>query len=111
MKFFRNRDITFIEFKKAYDTITRCHLLSKLKEAGIGGLFIIAIRAMYASLRYCIKLRNGLTRPIESSKGLKQGDVLSPMLLNLFINDLKDIFDDKNEPVDLYNVNLNHLNV
>ena len=64
---------------------------------------------MYTSLRYCIKLRNGLTRPIESSKGLKQGDVLSPMLLNLFINDLKDIFDDKNEPVDLYIVKINHL--
>ena len=101
--------VAFIDFKKAYDTIDRYHLLVKLKDAGIGGLFLNAIKAMYTSVKYCIKLNDGLTSPIESSKGLKQGDVLSPMLFNLFVNDLKDIFDDKNEPVDLYNIKLNHL--
>ena len=76
--------VTVIDFKKAYDTIDRSHLLSKLKEAGIGRLFLNAIETMYASVTYINKLNNGVTRPIESSRGLKQGDVLSPMLFNLF---------------------------
>ena len=63
----------------------RYHLLSKLKEVGIGGLFLNAIKAMYTSIKYRIKLNDGLTRPIESSKGLQQGDLLSPMLFNLFL--------------------------
>ena len=54
-----------------------------------------AIKAMYTSVKYCIKINDRLTRPIESSKGLQQGDLLSPMLFNLFINDLQDIFDDR----------------
>ena len=64
-----------------------------MKDACIGGSFLNAIKAMYTSVRYCIELNDGLTSPIESIKGLKQGDVLSPMLFNLFINDLKDIFE------------------
>ena len=68
-----------------------------------------AIYTIYTSVKYCIKLNDGLTRPIERSKGLTQGDVLSPLLFNLFFNDLKDVFDDGTESIDLHNIELSHL--
>ena len=64
---------------------------------------------MYSSVKYCVKLANGYTNPIPSEKGLKQGCVLSPMLFNLFIDDIGNIFDKTCSPVSLVDIELNHL--
>ena len=42
---------------------------------------------MYSDVNYSIKISFGLTDPITSSTGLKQGCVLSPLLFNLYVND------------------------
>ena len=64
---------------------------------------------MYKSVKYCIKMQGGYADLIESFVGLKQGCVLSPLLFNLFIDDIKDIFDNTCHPVHLYDTDLNHM--
>jgi hypothetical protein len=44
---------------------------------------------MYTDTRYRIKFLNGLSSPFLSERGVKQVNVLSPLLFNLFIDDLK----------------------
>ena len=51
------------------------------------------IKAMYENISYKIKLGDGYLDPITSNLGLKQGCPLSPMLFNLYIDDVGDIFD------------------
>ena len=48
---------------------------------------------MYENISYKIKLKDGYLDPIMSNLGLKQGCPLSPMLFNLYIDDVKDILD------------------
>ena len=98
----------FIDFKKAYDTVNRAILIKKLKSLGINGILMRNIEAMYQNTEYCLKLKNGHTAPIKSNLGLEQGCPLSPMLFNLYIDDIKDIFDDKCDPITVQNVKLNH---
>ena len=98
----------FIDFKKAYDTVNRELLMKKLKNLGINGVFMRNIEAMYQNTEYCLKLKNGHTPAIKSNLGLKQGCPLSPMLFNLYIDDIKDIFDDKCDPITVQNMKLNH---
>ena len=98
----------FIDFKKAYDTVNRGFLYEKLKNLGINGIFMRNIEAMYERTEYCLKLKGGHTPPILSNLGLKQGCPLSPMLFNLYIDDIKNIFDEQCDPVSMQNVKISH---
>ena len=71
-------------------------------------IFMRNIMAMYEKAEYCIKLKDGHTRPIKSNLGLKQGYPLSPMLFNLYIDDIKDTFDDQDDPIHIQNTKINY---
>ena len=101
--------VAFIDFRKAYDKINRNLLMLKLQRRGIKGLFYRNLKAMYNDISYLIKVKGGYLNPISSTFGLKQGGVLSPSLFNIFIDDIKDIFDDSCDPIKMFDVPLSHL--
>ena len=82
--------------------------MKRLKSLGINGVFLRNIMAMYKNTEYCVKLKNDYTRAINSNLGLKQGCPLSPMLFNLYIDDIENIFDDKCDPISIQNEKINH---
>ena len=90
-KYTRNRGrlyAAFIDFKKAYDTVNRETLLRNLKEYGIGGKMWDNIKSIYRTVQYSIKIKDKTMNPILSNLGLKQGCPLSPLLFNLYINNI-----------------------
>ena len=64
----------------------------KLLQLGIGTEFYNIIKSMYESSQACIRLSDGLTNQFKIGMGVRQGDVLSPNLFNIFINDLPKYF-------------------
>ena len=78
----------FIDFRKAYDTVNRQKLLDILHNIGVGTKFADNIQAIYNTVKYAIKVKNKVMDPITSNLGLKQGCPLSPLLFNLYINDI-----------------------
>lgn len=80
--------VAFIDFSKAYDSIPRHILWEKLKLSGVCGRLYNAIISLYGTVKSCVRI-NGISMDFFDVKcGLKQGCLLSPLLFNLYINDL-----------------------
>ena len=86
----RDLYVCFVDFKKAFDTVWRDGLLLKLLRSRVSTKFVRLLKNMYNSLKCCVRLPLGLSQPFPSLTGLRQGCNLSPILFNLFINDLVD---------------------
>lgn len=80
--------LCFVDFRKAFDTVWHSGLLYKLQKLGINGLFLNIIQDMYSKSSVRIKTSKGLTDTFSSNKGVRQGDALSPMLFNIYVNDI-----------------------
>lgn len=78
----------YIDFCKAFDFISRDLLKYKLYSNGVNGRFFEAINAIYYDPIACVKVNDYFTEWFTTPSGVKQGDVLSPSLFALFINDL-----------------------
>ena len=78
----------FIDFRKAYDTIHRDILWNKLSSLGIHGKMLQAVKSLYTNVSACVRVNGHFTDWFDVNMGLRQGCSLSPLLFNLFINDL-----------------------
>ena len=86
----------FVDFQKAFDTVSRTGLFIKLINQKIGGNFLKTIKNMYENDSLAVKIGSRITKNIPCYQGVKQGDSLSSTLFNLFINDLPQIFNENN---------------
>jgi hypothetical protein len=79
----------FVDFAKAYDLVPQAALLRKLSALGIRGKLLRLLTALYKAPRLSVKTPSGSqseSLPLEI--GVRQGCPSSPILFNLFINDL-----------------------
>lgn len=77
----------FIDLRKAFDTVWRTGLFYKILKNDFPLLISKILISMYTNTAYKIKFENGLSPSSPSERGVKQGDVLSPLLFNFFIDD------------------------
>lgn len=81
----------FIDLEKAFDTVWHTALMVKLLQCNVGGLFYKIIKDMYSRTFLQVRSNSLLSGKFKSYTGIRQGDVLSPQLWNIFTNDLPNI--------------------
>ena len=86
---------SFIDFKKAFDTVWRVGLWRKLQNNNIKGKIFTVIHNMYQGIKSCISYNEGLTDFFACEVGVRQGENLSPFLFALYLNDLESYFTQK----------------
>ena len=94
----------FVDFSKAFDSIWRLAMIEKLSRVGINGHFLNIIRSIYSTTTNSLIYKDTLSSKFTSNIGVKQGDSLSTILFNLYLNDLPDIFSfEGNHPIKINN--------
>ena len=78
----------FVDFSKAFDTISREKLFEKLLKHGINGNFYNVIKNIYFNDETRIKVGDHLSDVIYPNQGVRQGCILSPLLFNIYLSDL-----------------------
>ena len=72
----------FIDFKKAYDSVRREALYNILIECGIPKKLVRLIKMCLTERYSRVRVGKNLSEMFPSRNGLKQGDALSPLLVN-----------------------------
>jgi hypothetical protein len=88
--------ITFIDFSKAFDSVSRQYLHDTLIELEIPPYLITAIFSLYRGSTSQVMTPHGLTDKIPVNRGVLQGDTLAPYLFVLILDRvLRRALDDK----------------
>jgi len=79
----------FVDLKKAFDSVYLNGLWLKLFRMGVNAKMLRIIRDMYNKVKSCVKGCNSFSEFFDCAIGLKQGEVISPILFSLFLEDLE----------------------
>ena len=75
-----------LDLSKAFDTVTHDSITFVMRGAGLDRRFVDYIREMYIHSVTSIQTGGQNSRALRVSKGVRQGDPLSPILFNLVVD-------------------------
>lgn len=78
----------FIDFRKAYDLVPHSQLINKLYEKSLGPKLINCIESIYKDTNLSVRIGNSISEPFKYERGVRQGCPTSPLLFDIFIDDL-----------------------
>lgn len=84
--------LAFVDFRKAYDSVNRTLLWTKLEHLGVRGNMLGTLQALYAADSAYVQLdgSGGRSDTFPCRCGVKQGCPLSPTLFSLFFDHIVD---------------------
>ena len=78
--------VTFVDFKKAFDSINRSVMFSVLRHYGIPETLVNAIQVLYTNSSSSVMVDGSISKPFCVSTGVLQGDALTPFLFIILVD-------------------------
>ncbi|KAH9148249.1 hypothetical protein AeRB84_008337 [Aphanomyces euteiches] len=72
--------VALLDFEKAFDRVDHAYLLRVLRHYGFPETFVDMVRVLYSGRKSRILVNGFLSKPVHISRGVLQGDPLSPLL-------------------------------
>ena len=78
----------FIDYKKAFDCLDHQRLWNTLKGMGVPEHLIVMLSNLYTNQEATIRTEYGETGNIPIGKGVRQGCIISPLLFNIYAENI-----------------------
>lgn len=88
----------FIDLKKAFPSVSRSWMFSRLHDMGVPTPLLLAICSFYTANAARLRVGNYLSRPFLVSLGLLEGSILSPLLFIIVFSFVWDILSPSDFP-------------
>jgi len=87
--------VTYIDYKRAFDSVSISKLVLKLRPYGISGQLLSRIECFLHKRTHQTRVGTSLSTITSLTSGVVQESVIGPLLFILYINEIVSLFDDK----------------